>query len=164
MVPGPSELDLREPDPAILEIRTLCADRRQGRAALYAQVASRQRERGGAGRLLFSASIRDNLLYARPDASMRCSGSRSSRPICAISSKSVKRNRHCDRRARSEDFRRSASAARPCAGVPQDSRVAILDEATSAVHSGSENLIPRGDGTMEGRRTVFLIASTAQRQ
>jgi ATP-binding cassette, subfamily B, putative efflux pump len=108
---------------------------------------------------LFSASIRDNLLYARPDASeemlwqaldlanMREFVEEVPAGIdTVIGERGVKI---------SGGQRQRLALAR---AFLKDSRVVILDEATSAVDSQSENLIHEAmERLMEGR-TVFLIA------
>lgn len=109
--------------------------------------------------LLFSASIRENLLYARPDSSevmlweaLQLANMREfveSLPEgldTVIGERGVKV---------SGGQRQRLALAR---AFLKDSRVVILDEATSAVDSESENLIHEAmERLMEGR-TVFLIA------
>jgi subfamily B ATP-binding cassette protein MsbA len=109
--------------------------------------------------LLFSASIRDNLLYARPDASkemlwqaLELANMREfveEMPgglDTVIGERGVKI---------SGGQRQRLALAR---AFLKDSRVVILDEATSAIDSESENLIHEAmERLMEGR-TVFLIA------
>jgi ATP-binding cassette, subfamily B, bacterial MsbA len=109
--------------------------------------------------LLFSASIRDNLLYARPDASeemlwqaLELANMREfvddlpAGVDTVIGERGVKI---------SGGQRQRLALAR---AFLKDSRVVILDEATSAVDSESENLIHEAmERLMEGR-TVFLIA------
>src|SRR5260370_3732398 len=109
--------------------------------------------------LLFSASIRDNLLYARPDASeemlwqaLELANMREfveEMPgglDTVIGERGVKI---------SGGERQRLALARV---FLKDSRVVVLDEATSAIDSESENLIHEAmERLMEGR-TVFLIA------
>jgi len=109
--------------------------------------------------LLFSASIRDNLLYARPDASeemlWQALGLANMRGFVEelpagidtiIGERGVKV---------SGGQRQRLALAR---AFLKDSKVVILDEATSAIDSESENLIHEAmERLMEGR-TVFLIA------
>jgi ATP-binding cassette, subfamily B, putative efflux pump len=109
--------------------------------------------------LLFSASIRDNLLYARPEASeemlwqaLELANMREfveEMPAgldTVIGERGVKI---------SGGQRQRLALAR---AFLKDSRVVILDEATSAIDSESENLIHEAmERLMEGR-TVFLIA------
>jgi subfamily B ATP-binding cassette protein MsbA len=109
--------------------------------------------------LLFSASIRDNLLYARPDASeeklwqalelanMREFVEQLPAGIdTVIGERGVKI---------SGGQRQRLALAR---AFLKDSKIVILDEATSAIDSESENLIHEAmERLMEGR-TVFLIA------
>jgi ATP-binding cassette, subfamily B, putative efflux pump len=109
--------------------------------------------------LLFSASIRDNLLYARPDASeemiWQALGLANMREFVeelpggidtVIGERGVKV---------SGGQRQRLALAR---AFLKDSKIVILDEATSAVDSESENLIHEAmERLMEGR-TVFLIA------
>ncbi|MGH7932464.1 MAG: ABC transporter ATP-binding protein [Candidatus Binataceae bacterium] len=109
--------------------------------------------------LLFSASIRDNLLYARPDASgemlwqalalanMREWVEKLPAGIeTVIGERGVKV---------SGGQRQRLALAR---AFLKDSKIVILDEATSAIDSESENLIHEAiERLMEGR-TVFLIA------
>jgi ATP-binding cassette, subfamily B, putative efflux pump len=109
--------------------------------------------------LLFSASIRDNLLYARPDASD------------AMLWQALEMANMCDfveelptgidtiigeRGVKISGGQRQRLAL--ARAFLKDSKVVILDEATSAVDSESENLIHEAmERLMEGR-TVFLIA------
>ena len=109
--------------------------------------------------LLFSASIRDNLLYARADATecelyqalelANLRGFVASLPAkldTVIGERGVKL---------SGGQRQRLALAR---AFLKNSRVVILDEATSAIDSESENLIHEAmERLMEGR-TVFLIA------
>jgi ATP-binding cassette, subfamily B, putative efflux pump len=109
--------------------------------------------------LLFSASIRKNLLYARPDASdemlwtaLELANLREfveklpDGPETVIGERGVKI---------SGGQRQRIAVAR---AFLKQSRIVILDEATSAVDSESENLIHEAmERLMEGR-TVFLIA------
>jgi subfamily B ATP-binding cassette protein MsbA len=109
--------------------------------------------------LLFSASIRDNLLYARPDATeqmlWQALGLANMREFveelpggidAVIGERGVKI---------SGGQRQRLALAR---AFLKDSKVVILDEATSAVDSESENLIHEAmERLMEGR-TVLLIA------
>jgi len=109
--------------------------------------------------LLFSASVRDNLLYARPDgtdemmwAALDQANLREfveqlpDRLDTIIGERGVKI---------SGGQRQRLAIAR---AFLKDSKIVILDEATSAVDSESENLIHEAmERLMEGR-TVFLIA------
>ncbi|HZO82753.1 MAG TPA: ABC transporter ATP-binding protein [Candidatus Binataceae bacterium] len=109
--------------------------------------------------LLFSASVRDNLLYARPDAtdemlwqaleSANLSDFVEQLPDgldTVIGERGVKI---------SGGQRQRLALAR---AFLKDSKIVILDEPTSAVDSESENLIHEAmERLMEGR-TVFLIA------
>lgn len=109
--------------------------------------------------LLFSASIRDNLLYARPDASeemlWQALSLANMREFVAelpagidtvIGERGVKI---------SGGQRQRLALTR---AFLKDSRVVILDEATSAVDSESENLIHEAMERLMQGRTVFLIA------
>lgn len=109
--------------------------------------------------LLFNASVRDNLLYARPDCSeemlwqalelANLRGFVNDLPQglnTIIGERGVKV---------SGGQRQRLALAR---AFLKDSRIVILDEATSAVDSESENVIHEAmERLMEGR-TVFLIA------
>jgi ABC-type multidrug transport system fused ATPase/permease subunit len=109
--------------------------------------------------LLFSASVRENLLYARPDAtdemmwqaleqaSLRDFVEQSPNGLdTIIGERGIKV---------SGGQRQRLAIAR---AFLKDSKIVILDEATSAVDSESENLIHEAmERLMEGR-TVFLIA------
>ncbi len=109
--------------------------------------------------LLFSASVRENLRYARPDASdammwqaLELANLRQfvdelpERLDTVIGERGVKV---------SGGQRQRLALAR---AFLKDSKIVILDEATSAVDSESENLIHEAmERLMEGR-TVFLIA------
>jgi ATP-binding cassette, subfamily B, putative efflux pump len=109
--------------------------------------------------LLFSASIRDNLLYARPDASdemlwqaLRLANMREFVDELPAGIDTVIGERGIKI---SGGQRQRLALAR---AFLKDSKVVILDEATSAVDSESENLIHEAmERLMEGR-TVFLIA------
>ena len=109
--------------------------------------------------LLFSASVRENLLYARPDATdemmwdaldqanLREFVEQSADKLdTIIGERGVKV---------SGGQRQRLAIAR---AFLKDSKIVVLDEATSAVDSESENLIHEAmERLMEGR-TVFLIA------
>ncbi len=109
--------------------------------------------------LLFSASVRDNLLYARPDATdemlwqalelanLRCFVEDLPEGLdTVVGERGVKV---------SGGQRQRLALAR---AFLKDSKIVILDEATSGVDSESENLIHEAmERLMEGR-TVFLIA------
>ncbi len=109
--------------------------------------------------LLFSASIRDNLLYARPNASeemlwqaLELANMREFVDDLPAGIDTVIGERGVKI---SGGQRQRLALAR---AFLKDSRVVILDEATSAVDSESENLIHEAmERLMEGR-TVFLIA------
>ncbi|HVA81245.1 MAG TPA: ABC transporter ATP-binding protein [Candidatus Binataceae bacterium] len=109
--------------------------------------------------LLFSASVRDNLLYARPDATeamlwealeMANLGEfveeLPERLDTVIGERGVKI---------SGGQRQRLALAR---AFLKDSMIVILDEATSAVDSESENLIHEAMERLMDGRTVFLIA------
>jgi subfamily B ATP-binding cassette protein MsbA len=109
--------------------------------------------------LLFSASIRDNLLYARPDATekmlwqaLELANMREFLEDLPAGIDTVIGERGVKI---SGGQRQRLALAR---AFLKDSRVVILDEATSAIDSESENLIHEAmERLMEGR-TVFLIA------
>jgi len=109
--------------------------------------------------LLFSASIRDNLLYARPEASdemlwqaLELANMREFVEELPAGIDTVIGERGVKV---SGGQRQRLALAR---AFLKDSKVVILDEATSAVDSESENLIHEAmERLMEGR-TVFLIA------
>jgi len=109
--------------------------------------------------LLFSASIRDNLLYARPDAAeadlweaLRLANLREFVEELPAGLDTVIGERGVKV---SGGQRQRLALAR---AFLKDSKVVILDEATSALDSESENLIHEAmERLMEGR-TVFLIA------
>ncbi len=109
--------------------------------------------------LLFSASIRDNLRYARPDATdemlKRALEMANLREFVEslpdgidtiIGERGLKI---------SGGQRQRLAIAR---AFLKDSRIVILDEATSAVDSESENLIHKAMERLRDGRTVFLIA------
>ncbi len=109
--------------------------------------------------LLFSASVRDNLLYARPDASETMLWEAlemanlddfvealPERLDTVIGERGVKI---------SGGQRQRLALAR---AFLKDSKIVILDEATSAVDSESENLIHEAMERLMDGRTVFLIA------
>ncbi len=109
--------------------------------------------------LLFSAGVRDNLLYARPDADDKMlwralemanlDGFIKELPQgldTVIGERGVKV---------SGGQRQRLALAR---AFLKDSRIVILDEATSAVDSESENLIHEAMERLMQDRTVFLIA------
>jgi ABC-type multidrug transport system fused ATPase/permease subunit len=109
--------------------------------------------------LLFSASVRDNLLYARSDAtdamlwqaleSANLGDFVTALPLgldTTIGERGVKV---------SGGQRQRLALAR---AFLKDSRIVILDEPTSAVDSESENLIHEGMERLMDGRTVFLIA------
>ncbi len=109
--------------------------------------------------LLFSASIRDNLLYARPEASeemlwqaLELANMREFVDELPVGIDTVIGERGVKI---SGGQRQRLALAR---AFLKDSKVVILDEATSAIDSESENLIHEAmERLMEGR-TVFLIA------
>jgi ATP-binding cassette, subfamily B, putative efflux pump len=109
--------------------------------------------------LLFSASIRDNLLYARPEASeemlnqaLELANMREFIAELPAGIDTVIGERGMKV---SGGQRQRLALAR---AFLKDSKIVILDEATSAVDSESENLIHEAmERLMEGR-TVFLIA------
>ncbi|HVC45178.1 MAG TPA: ABC transporter ATP-binding protein [Candidatus Binataceae bacterium] len=109
--------------------------------------------------LLFSASVRDNLLYARPEASdammwqaLELANLRSfveelpEKLDAVIGERGVKV---------SGGQRQRIALAR---AFLKDSKIVILDEATSAVDSEAENLIHEAMERLMTGRTVFLIA------
>jgi ABC-type multidrug transport system fused ATPase/permease subunit len=109
--------------------------------------------------LLFSASVRENLRYARPDATDEAMWQAlelaNLRPFVAelpaqldtiIGERGVKV---------SGGQRQRLALAR---AFLKDSKIVILDEATSAVDSESENLIHEATERLMEGRTVFLIA------
>jgi len=109
--------------------------------------------------LLFSASIRENLLYARPDASERMlwESLELANMRAFVESLPAGCNTVIGERGVkiSGGQRQRLALAR---AFLKDSRIVILDEATSAVDSESENLIHGAmERLMEGRM-IFLIA------
>ncbi|MBF6559238.1 MAG: ABC transporter ATP-binding protein [Candidatus Binataceae bacterium] len=109
--------------------------------------------------LLFSASVRDNLLYARPEASdammwqaLELANLRGfveelpEKLDAVIGERGVKV---------SGGQRQRIALAR---AFLKDSKIVILDEATSAVDSEAENLIHEAMERLMTGRTVFLIA------
>ncbi len=109
--------------------------------------------------LLFSASIRDNLLYARPDATdeMMWQALEQANLREFVEQAPDKLDTIIGERGMkvSGGQRQRLAIAR---AFLKDSKIVILDEATSAVDSESENLIHEAmERLMEGR-TVFLIA------
>ena len=109
--------------------------------------------------LLFSASVRENLLYARPDATeamlwQALEHGQSAEFVeelpdqldTVIGERGVKV---------SGGQRQRLALAR---AFLKDSKIVILDEATSAVDSESENLIHEAMERLMDGRTVFLIA------
>ena len=109
--------------------------------------------------LLFSASVRENLLYARPDATdeMMWQALEQANLREFVEQLPGKLDTIIGERGVkvSGGQRQRLAIAR---AFLKDSRIIILDEATSAVDSESENLIHEAmERLMEGR-TVFLIA------
>jgi len=109
--------------------------------------------------LLFSASVRDNLLYARSDATdaMLWQALESANLRDFVTALPLGLDTTIGERGVkvSGGQRQRLALAR---AFLKDSRIVILDEPTSAVDSESENLIHEGmERLMEGR-TVFLIA------
>ena len=109
--------------------------------------------------LLFSASIRDNLLYARSDATeeMLWKSLEMANIRTFVEALPEKMDTVIGERGAkvSGGQRQRLALAR---AFLKDSKIVILDEATSAVDSESENLIHEAmERLMEGR-TVFLIA------
>ncbi|MGO9607705.1 MAG: ABC transporter ATP-binding protein [Candidatus Binataceae bacterium] len=109
--------------------------------------------------LLFSVSVRDNLLYARPDATeeMMWQALEQANLREFIEQSTDKLDTVIGERGVkvSGGQRQRLALAR---AFLKDSKIVILDEATSAVDSESENLIHEAmERLMEGR-TVFLIA------
>jgi ABC-type multidrug transport system fused ATPase/permease subunit len=109
--------------------------------------------------LLFSASIRDNLLYARPDASeemlwqaLELANMREFVEELPTGIDTIIGERGVKV---SGGQRQRLALAR---AFLKDSRVVILDEATSAIDSESENLIHEAMERLMDGRTVFLIA------
>jgi ATP-binding cassette, subfamily B, putative efflux pump len=109
--------------------------------------------------LLFSASVRNNLLYARPDASDKMMWQAlelanlehfvdelPEKLDTVIGERGVKV---------SGGQRQRIALAR---AFLKDSKIVILDEATSAVDSEAENLIHEAMERLMAGRTVFLIA------
>jgi ATP-binding cassette, subfamily B, putative efflux pump len=109
--------------------------------------------------LLFSVSIRDNLLYARPDATEEMLWK--SLEMANIRDFVEKLPEGIDTVIGERGVKVSGGQRQRLAlarAFLKDSRIIILDEATSAVDSESENLIHQAlERLMEGR-TVFLIA------
>jgi ABC-type multidrug transport system fused ATPase/permease subunit len=109
--------------------------------------------------LLFSASIRDNLRYARPDATdemlLRAIEMASLREF--VESLPDGLNTIIGERGFkiSGGQRQRLAIAR---AFLKDSKIVILDEATSAVDSESENQIHRAMERLMSGRTVFMIA------
>jgi subfamily B ATP-binding cassette protein MsbA len=109
--------------------------------------------------LLFSSSIRDNLLYARPDASENML--RQALDLANMREFVEDLTAGLDTIIGERGMKVSGGQRQRLAlarAFLKDSKIVILDEATSAVDSESENLIHDAmDRLMEGR-TVFLIA------
>jgi subfamily B ATP-binding cassette protein MsbA len=109
--------------------------------------------------LLFSASIRDNLLYARPDAD----DTRLWQVLELANMREFVEELPCglDTLIGERGVRVSGGQAQRLAlarAFLKDSRIVILDEATSAVDSESENLIHEAMERLSSGQTVFLIA------
>jgi ABC-type multidrug transport system fused ATPase/permease subunit len=108
--------------------------------------------------LLFSASVRDNLLYARPDASEEMLWK-------ALDSANLKNfvktlPESLDTIIGERGMKVSGGQRQRFAlarAFLKDSKIVILDEATSAVDSESENLIHEAMERLTDGRTVFLI-------
>ena len=109
--------------------------------------------------LLFNASVRDNLLYARPDACEEMLWQ-------ALDMANLRR--FVEALPRGLDTTIGERGVKVSGGQRQrlalaraflkDSKIVILDEATSAVDSESENLIHEAMERLMDGRTVFLIA------
>ena len=109
--------------------------------------------------LLFSASIRDNLRYARPDATdemlLRAIEMASLREFVESLPDGL------DTIIGERGFKISGGQRQRLAiarAFLKDSKIVILDEATSAVDSESENQIHRAMERLMSGRTVFMIA------
>jgi ATP-binding cassette, subfamily B, putative efflux pump len=109
--------------------------------------------------LLFSASIRDNLRYARPDATdamlLQALEMASLREFVEVMPEGL------DTIIGERGFKISGGQRQRLAiarAFLKDSKIVILDEATSAVDSESENQIHRAMELLMNGRTVFMIA------
>jgi subfamily B ATP-binding cassette protein MsbA len=109
--------------------------------------------------LLFSASIKNNLLYARPDATdemlLRALEMANLRDFVESLPDGL------DTIIGERGFKVSGGQRQRLAiarAFLKDSKIVILDEATSAVDSESENQIHRAMELLMSGRTVFLIA------
>ncbi len=109
--------------------------------------------------LLFSASIRDNLRYARPEATDEML-------LHALEMASLREfveslPEGLDAIIGERGFKISGGQRQRLAiarAFLKDSKIVILDEATSAVDSESENQIHRAMERLMSGRTVFMIA------
>ncbi len=109
---------------------------------------------------LFSATVHDNIAYARPEATPRGGGAGPPAPPrpTASSRSAAQGLRHADRRTRADPLRRAAPADRHRPGdpgQPEDPRPRRRHLLRRCVHRAGDQAGPaRGDG----RRTTFVIA------
>ena len=108
--------------------------------------------------LLFSSSVRDNLLYARPDATEEMLWE--SLELANLKTFVESLPHSLDTIIGERGMKVSGGQRQRLAlarAFLKDSKIVILDEATSAVDSESENLIHQAMERLMDRRTVLLI-------
>jgi ATP-binding cassette subfamily B protein len=107
---------------------------------------------------LFHASVRDNLLYARPDATQ--DQLEAAAKAAAIHDRIVQLADGYDTVVGERGYRMSGGEKQRLAiarVLLKDPRVLILDEATSALDTGSERLVQTAlEPLMEGRTTIAI--------
>src|SRR2546421_5080763 len=107
---------------------------------------------------LFHASVRDNLLYAKPDATQE--ELEAATRAAAIHERILELSEGYDTRVGERGYRMSGGEKQRLAiarVILKDPRILILDEATSALDTTSERLVQAAlEPLMEGRTTIAI--------
>jgi ATP-binding cassette subfamily B protein len=107
---------------------------------------------------LFHASVRDNLLYAKPDATQ--AELEAATRAAAIHDRITELSEGYDTLVGERGYRMSGGEKQRLAiarVILKDPRILILDEATSALDTGSERLVQHAlEPLMEGRTTIAI--------
>jgi ATP-binding cassette, subfamily B, bacterial len=107
---------------------------------------------------LFHASVRDNLLYAKPDATQ--AELEAATRAAAIHERITELSEGYDTLVGERGYRMSGGEKQRLAiarVILKDPRILILDEATSALDTGSERLVQHAlEPLMEGRTTIAI--------